>query len=195
VSLSWNASAGATQYQVLRAPGTSGGSFQQVGTTGGTSFTNTGLAANSTFRYQVTASNANGTSPPSSTVTATTQGNGTTSPPPPPPAGCQITYQANNWGGSPGFTANVTITNTGSSTISGWTVGWSYSAGQTISPPGWNATVTPSGSSVTATNAAWNGTISPSQSTSFGFNGTATSIGNNPSPTAFTLNGGSCTLG
>jgi mannan endo-1,4-beta-mannosidase len=179
VSLTWNASAGATSYQVLQAPGTAGGTFSQVGTTSGTSFTHTGLAPDTTFRYQVTASNSAGTSPPSSAVAVTTESGGGT-------GDCEVDYQASNWGGSPGFTASVTVTNSGDSTLDGWTVQWDYTAGQTVEEPGWNATVTQSGSTVTAVNAGWNGTLAPGQSASFGFNGAAASAGNNPAPTAFT---------
>lgn len=55
VSLSW---AGPTNtaciaYDVLRAPGTSGGTFTPVGTTTGLSFTNTGLTISTTYRYVV----------------------------------------------------------------------------------------------------------------------------------------------
>jgi endo-1,4-beta-xylanase len=184
VSLSWNASTGATSYQIQRAPGTSGGSFTQVGTTAATSFTNPGLSPASTFRYRVTASNPAGTSAPSNTVTATTQpgaGGG---------GGCQITYQAANWGGHPGFTATVTVTNTSSTTITAWTAGFTYTAGQDVEEPGWNATVSQNGPTVTAVNATWNGTLAPAQSTSFGFNALATAIGNNPNPTGLT-----CTTG
>jgi mannan endo-1,4-beta-mannosidase len=186
VSLSWSAAEGATSYQVQRAAGASGGTFSPVATVTSTSFTNTGLPADSTFRYQVTASNSAGTSPPSDAVTVTTQ-------PGADPGDCEIDYQANDWGGSPGFTANVTVTNTGDSAISGWTVQWDYASGQSVEEPGWNATVTQSGTTVTAVNASWNGTLAPDQSTSFGFNGQAASAGNNPAPTAFTLNGLGCT--
>jgi endo-1,4-beta-xylanase len=114
--------------------------------------------------------------------------------PPPATEDCQVTYEASNWGGSPGFTASVTVTNTGGSTISGWTAQWDYPAGQTATPPGWNATVTQSGATVTAENASWSGTLAPNQSASFGFNGTAATAGNNPSPTVFTLNGTGCAV-
>jgi endo-1,4-beta-xylanase len=115
-------------------------------------------------------------------------------PPPPPPGDCQVTYQADNWGGHPGFTATVTITNTSASTINGWTLVWDYPAGQTVDPPGWNATVSQSGATVTAVDAPWTATVNPGQSTSFGFNGLATAIGSNPPPTAFSLNGTPCTV-
>jgi hypothetical protein len=184
VSLAWNSSAGATSYQVARAPGASGGSFAPVGTTAGTSFTDAGLPPDTTFRYQVTAANAAGSSPPSAPVTATTAPGGGGG------GGCEIAYQAANWGGHPGFTATVTVTNTSGATISGWTAGFSYTAGQDVEEPGWNGTVSQSGPAVTAVNAPWNGTLGPNASTSFGFNGTATGVGNNPAPTGLTCTAG-----
>ena len=80
ISLAWTASTdnvGVTGYQILRAPGASGGTFTQVGTSTTTSFTNTGLTASTTFRYQVRAVDAAGNaSAVSNTVTAMTQGGG-----------------------------------------------------------------------------------------------------------------------
>ncbi|GAA3452527.1 cellulose binding domain-containing protein [Dactylosporangium matsuzakiense] len=105
-------------------------------------------------------------------------------------AGCRVAYSiGSSWPG--GFGANVTITNLGDA-ISSWTVVWSYSSGQTVTQA-WNATVTQSGSTVTAKNAGYNGSIATNGTASFGFNGSAT--GSNPVPTAFTLNGTSCTGG
>ncbi|MBX6766021.1 MAG: cellulose binding domain-containing protein [Actinomadura rubrobrunea] len=88
-----------------------------------------------------------------------------------------------------GFTATVTITNTGA-TINGWTLTFDLPAGQRVSQ-GWGAQWSQSGTTVTAENAPWNGTLAPGQSTSIGFNGTHT--GEDAKPTAFTLNGSSCT--
>jgi endo-1,4-beta-xylanase len=178
VSLAWNPSAGATSYQITRAPGTSGGSFTPVGTTTATTFTDPGLTPATSYRYQITATNPAGTSPPTPPVTATTAPAGG--------GGCQLAYQASNWGGHPGFTATVTITNTGSVTTTGWGAGFTYTAGQDVEEPGWNATVSQTGPTVTALNAPWNGTLAPGQSTTFGFNALATAIGNNPPPTALT---------
>jgi mannan endo-1,4-beta-mannosidase len=179
VSLTWNPSTGAGSYQIARAPGASGGSFTQVGTTTATNFTNTGLTANTTYRYQITASNPAGTSPPSNTITVTT-------PPTDTGSGCQLTYQAADWGGHPGFTTTITVTNTSTTTTTSWTAGLTYTAGQDVEEPGWNATVSQSGANVTALNAPWNGTLAPNASTSFGFNALATAIGNNPPPTNLT---------
>jgi endo-1,4-beta-xylanase len=179
VSLTWNPSTGAGSYQIARAPGASGGSFTQVGTTTATNFTNTDLTANTTYRYQITASNPAGTSPPSNTITVTT-------PPTDTGSGCQLTYQAADWGGHPGFTTTITVTNTSTTTTTSWTAGLTYTAGQDVEEPGWNATVSQSGANVTALNAPWNGTLAPNASTSFGFNALATAIGNNPPPTNLT---------
>ena len=69
-SLSWTASSGATGYKVLR-----GGN--QVGTTTGTTYTDTGLTASTSYTYTVEAYNSAGTSSAGSSVTATTAAAGT----------------------------------------------------------------------------------------------------------------------
>lgn len=103
-------------------------------------------------------------------------------------AGCQVTYTiSSQWGG--GFGASVAIKNLGDP-LSAWTLRWSFDAGQTVAQA-WNATVTQSGSTVTATNLSYNGSLSTGGSTSFGFNGSWNS--SNPAPTSFTLNGTACT--
>ena len=55
----------------------------------------------------------------------------------------------------------------------------------------WNATVSQSGSSVTAANASYDAAISPGGSVSFGFQGTW--VSNDTAPTSFRLNGTACT--
>ncbi|GLW64097.1 beta-xylanase [Actinomadura rubrobrunea] len=108
---------------------------------------------------------------------------------PEPPASCKVAYSVGSrW--DTGFTANVTITNTGDSAINGWTLVFDLPAGQRVSQ-GWGAQWSQSGTTVTAENAPWNGTLAPGESTSIGFNGTHT--GEDGRPTAFTLNGTSCT--
>jgi cellulase/cellobiase CelA1 len=87
----------------------------------------------------------------------------------------------NSWPG--GFQADVTVTNTRTTAISGWTVGWSYRNGQTISSS-WNATVSQSGAAVTAKNVSYNGSLAAGASTSFGF--TANGAGDVPSPISCT---------
>src|SRR5690348_7535344 len=71
-------------------------------------------------------------------------------------AGCAVTYTVTSqWQG--GFGASVALTNLGDP-LTGWTLTWTYGAGQTVTQA-WNATVTQSGSAVTARNVAYNGTV------------------------------------
>jgi chitodextrinase len=63
VDLSWSASSddvGVTGYRVERCQGAACTSFAQVGTPTGTSFSDTGLAANTTYRFRVRAADAAG---------------------------------------------------------------------------------------------------------------------------------------
>ncbi|PZF82865.1 cellulose-binding domain-containing protein, partial [Micromonospora endophytica] len=104
---------------------------------------------------------------------------------------CQVTYAVSGqWSG--GFQGDVTIRNTGTSAINGWTLRWSFANGQQLNQA-WNTSYTQSGTQVTATNVAYNGAISPGASVSFGF--IASWTGSNTTPTAFTLNGSPCALG
>jgi O-glycosyl hydrolase len=102
---------------------------------------------------------------------------------------CQVAYTtASQWAG--GFVANVTITNSGTSAINGWTLKFTFPGDQKITN-GWNGTATQSGENVTITNVSYNGTIAPDGNTSLGFQGTWTN--SDAVPTAFTLNGATCT--
>ncbi|MCO1597974.1 cellulose binding domain-containing protein [Micromonospora sp. RHAY321] len=124
---------------------------------------------------------------------ATVNGGGNpTTPPPttPPPSGgasCAVKYTANSWNN--GFTADVQVTNTGSSAINGWTLNYSLPSGQTVTNA-WNATVSQSGSAVTARNVGHNGSIAPGGTASFGYQGTLN--GSYSSPSSFSLNGATC---
>jgi hypothetical protein len=100
---------------------------------------------------------------------------------------CKVSYSPSSWTG--GFNANVTISNTGSNAINGWTLAFTFPGDQKITSF-WNATVTQTGESVTAVNTSSNATIPAGGSTSFGFQGTWTS--SNASPASFTLNGSAC---
>jgi len=117
-------------------------------------------------------------SPPVSTPPAT---------PPAGGAGCRVSAAVTAW--NTGLTENMTITNTGGSTVNGWSLVFTLPGGQTITN-GWNATYRPAGGQVTATNVSFNGTLAPGQSTTIGFQ--ATHSGNTATPTGFTLNGQAC---
>ncbi|MEV6301181.1 cellulose-binding domain-containing protein [Actinoplanes sp. NPDC051861] len=102
--------------------------------------------------------------------------------------GCRATYGVtSSWQG--GFTASVSVTNLGDP-ISGWTLTWAFGAGQRVTQA-WGATVTQTGSQVSAGNASWNAALPANGSASFGFNGSWS--GSNPSPATFALNGVTCT--
>ncbi|MEU4780770.1 cellulose-binding domain-containing protein [Micromonospora sp. NPDC023633] len=79
-------------------------------------------------------------------------------------------YTPNAWGN--GFTADVQVTNTESSAVNGWTLTYNLPAGQQVTSA-WNATVSQSGSTVTARNISWNGSLAPGGTASFGLSGHA----------------------
>jgi endoglucanase len=112
---------------------------------------------------------------------------GTTPTPTATPSGTRASVHyavTSQWSG--GFGATVTITNTGSATINGWTLKFSFPSGQTITQL-WNGSYTQSGSAVSVTNLSYNGSIAPGANVSFGFNGSWS--GSNTNPSSFTLNG------
>jgi len=174
-SLSWSQSTdnvGVAGYRVYR-------NGVQVGTTAGTTFTDTGLSASTRYTYTVAAFDAAGNvSAQSSGMTATTSAGSAGG------GGCTATYAVTSqW--STGFTAGVTVANTGSTTSTGWKVTWTWGGGQQITNA-WNGVESHSGQSESVTNAGYNGAIAPGGNTTFGFQ--ANSSGSNPAPTL------SCTL-
>ncbi|MET9254473.1 glycoside hydrolase family 18 chitinase [Streptomyces sp. NPDC003717] len=89
-----------------------------------------------------------------------------------------------DWGS--GFEGKWTVKNTGTTSLSSWTVEWDYPSGTKVTSA-WDATVTNSGNHWIAKNLGWNGTLAPGASISFGFNGSGTG-----SPSGCSVNGGSC---
>ncbi|WP_248960817.1 lytic polysaccharide monooxygenase [Sphaerisporangium perillae] len=81
--------------------------------------------------------------------------------------GCAATFKATGtWDN--GYQGEVTVKNSGSSAISGWTVKWTLPSGSSISNL-WNGTYTLSGSAITVKNAAYNGSLAGNASTTFGY--------------------------
>ena len=105
---------------------------------------------------------------------------------------CSATYSVpTDWGA--GFTAQLTVTNTGTTALTGWTVTYSYTQGQTLQN-GWNGTWSQSGGNVTVANASYNGNLAPGASaTGISANFSETSQGNNHSITATCTPAGSTT--
>jgi glucuronoarabinoxylan endo-1,4-beta-xylanase len=147
-------------------------SGSSTGTTTTTTTTTTAAATTTTT--------TTGRTTTTTTVTTTPNSGGT---------GARVTYTINAW--NTGFTASISITNTGSTPIDGWALGFTLPSGQALTS-GWNASFSTSGGAVTARNASYNGVIAPGATVDLGFQGTHT--GNTAEPTAFTLNGIPCTV-
>ncbi|MCJ0871554.1 glycoside hydrolase family 18 chitinase [Streptomyces sp. AP-93] len=100
-------------------------------------------------------------------------------------ASATATYtKVSDWGS--GFEGKWTVKNTGTTTLSSWTVEWDYPAGTAVTSA-WDATVTSSGTHWTGKNVGWNGTLAPGATVSFGFNGTGSGA-----PSGCKINGGTC---
>jgi endoglucanase len=84
--------------------------------------------------------------------------------------GCSATYSTESqWSG--GFVAQVTVNDTGTTALTGWTVTFSFGGDQAVTSS-WNTSLTQSLEYVTASNLSYNGAVAAGSSTSFGFQGT-----------------------
>jgi endoglucanase len=191
INLSWTAVTPPTNctissYTVFRST-TSGftpSSNNQIATvTSGTTFSDTGLTASTTYYYKVEAVDAAGSSAASAQASATTSAS---------TGGfaCHIAYSVTNqWPG--GFQAAITINNTGTTGITNWTLTWSFANSQTITQL-WNGTESQSGANVTVTNLSYNGTIAAGGNyNGMGFTGTWNNT-TNAVPASFAINGTTC---
>ncbi|GIJ14625.1 chitinase [Micromonospora gifhornensis] len=95
--------------------------------------------------------------------------------------------KTSDWG--TGWEGKYTITNGGTATVNGWSLGFDLPAGTTVGTY-WDALLTSSGQRHTFTNRSWNGTIAPGASVSFGFLGSGSGV-----PSKCRLNGAACTGG
>ncbi|MDX3582378.1 GDSL-type esterase/lipase family protein [Streptomyces europaeiscabiei] len=95
---------------------------------------------------------------------------------------CGAAFRAGNvWQG--GYQGEVTVTNTSTSTVSGWTVTVLPADGARLTQV-WNGTsTTAADGTVTVTNASWNGTLAPGASATFGFVATTSTTAGTPSAT------------
>jgi hypothetical protein len=167
LTLSWTASSGTvSNYQIERATGATSTTFTQVGTPSTTTFNDSGLAANTTYRYRVRATNSAGTSAYSGIVNVTTAAGGGGS------GSC--TYHVDGW--DVGYVAYVTVNGPQSS----WSIPFTLGANNTITNS-WNVTISGTGTSRTGSNTSYNGTIAAGQSVQWGFQASRPSGG--PSPT------------
>ena len=183
INLGWKASAtGGVTYSIYQGTSSGAATTLLASSVSGLSYSVTGLTASSTYFYVVKAvTPAGGVSAASNQATATTQvaAAGT----------CHVAYtDQNDWGS--GFTGAVSITNTGTTALSSWTLTWSFAGNQQLNQS-WNANYTQSGGSVTLTSMSYNGAIAAGATASgIGFN--ANYSGTNAAPTVFYLNGVRC---
>jgi hypothetical protein len=102
---------------------------------------------------------------------------------------CHVTYTLNSsWPG--GFTAQVTISNTGSTTINGWSLTFTFPGDEKITS-NFNGGFAQTGENATLTNASYNAAIAAGASITDGFQGSWSS--SVASPTSFAINGTTCT--
>lgn len=112
----------------------------------------------------------------------------TPTPTPVPTQGCDVAAtKSSDWGS--GFTLTLTITNTGSRTVDGWRLTWTFDGDQRITNV-WGATAYQNFQSVRLTNLSSNGTIESGQSVTAGVN--VSYRFSNDIPTKFALNGITC---
>lgn len=165
-TLTWTAStdsggSGLAGYNIYREQGDTDPLIAQSTTN---STTLTGLTPNTQYEVYVRARDGAGNlSSPSSTVTFTTEEDDGG-----PGDGCTATGTVQTQWGNGYVIEPVTVTNTGSSAISGWTVTFTLPSGHSI-VGSWNASFSVSGQTVTARNMDYNGNLGPNGSTSFGF--------------------------
>jgi hypothetical protein len=144
-------------------------------------FPHKNLQPSTTYYYIVRAADLAGESGNSNEASAITQQGSSST--------CHVTYaNQNDWG--TGFSAAISIQNTGSSQINGWNLTWTWSGSQQITQS-WNANFSQQSNNASLTNAAWNGIINPGQIlTGIGFNANYRRQNNNP--TTFYVNGNLC---
>jgi len=142
----------------------------------------TGVAASS-YILTAKAYDSGGASTVSSPAGITVNAPGT------PVIACRVQYTMNQW--DTGFSVGITLTNTGSTAITGWTLTFSFSGNQQITQI-WNGVLTQTGANVSIKDAGYNATIAAGNFTGLGFNGSYSGVNN--SPTIFFLNNQACTL-
>ena len=184
INLAWAASpTGGVTYNVYSstASGFTPSAANRIATgVTATAYSHTGLAPSTAHYYLVTAQNSAGESAISNPAGATTLASG---------AACQVVYTVTTqW--DVGFGTAITIKNTGSTPINGWTLTWKWPGNQRITQA-WNSSYAQNGKNASLTNLGWNPTIAPGGTLSgMGFN--ASYSGTNAAPTAFYVNGTLC---
>ncbi|MDH2429539.1 PQQ-dependent sugar dehydrogenase [Sphaerisporangium sp. TRM90804] len=103
---------------------------------------------------------------------------------------CRVKVVTQGWGR--GMTVDLTITNTGTAPVDGWTLTFTLALGQTVTSD-WNTDLTQGSNVVTASNATHNGAIAPGASVTMGY--LVSHTGDAALPSMFALNGDTCSIG
>jgi hypothetical protein len=178
-TISWPASGTGLKYEVYRQVGATS---EELGETTGTSLTVGNLNPGTRYTVNVLARDGAGAvswSSPPLTFTTTAPASST----------CSVRYtDTNDWAN--GFVGSIDVTNTGTATLNGWTLAYSWPTALQQVSSGWNATWTQTGTNVVVTNGS---TLAPGATVTVGF--VAGYTGPNVPPIAFTLNGTVCAGG
>jgi endoglucanase len=181
-TLSWAAATdnvGVSGYDIVRV---SGGTETQAASSTSTRVTVSGLSANTAYTFAVYARDAAGNRSARSATVAVTTGPGDAA------GTCSVAYRSvGDWGS--GFQGEISVRNTGTTALDGWTLGFSFANGQTIDNM-WGGTPTQNGGTVSVTPASYTRTIPAGGTITLGF--TASRGTTNTAPTAFTLDGTTC---
>jgi hypothetical protein len=182
-TLSWPASSGGavTRYEIYRQFGTDS---ELLGESTSTSVTLNNLVPGTGYTFNVLATDQSGRlSQPSLPVTFTTGS--------PANSTCSVSYLVTQGWGS-GFIGNISVTNTGPSSIDGWTLTFTFPASSESVSSGWNGNWTENGPNVHVTNLDWDGTLAPSAGNTVDIGFVGSNNGAYPSPASFSLNGTPC---
>ncbi len=103
---------------------------------------------------------------------------------------CRVDRTVRTWG--TGTTVDLTVTNTGSTPVNGWTLEFPLALGQVVTSD-WNTDLTQGSNTVTANDATHNATIAPGASITLGY--LAQHSGDSSAPPRFMLNEDACAVG
>jgi glucuronoarabinoxylan endo-1,4-beta-xylanase len=177
---------GSVTFTATGMPGGVTAAFSPASSTSSSVLTLTASSTATTGAFTITVTGASGSTMATTTFTLSVT-SGTS-------GGCAVTYTISPQSSST-FGANLIIKNNGTTTLTGWSLTWSFANGQTIASS-WNGTVSQSGANVTVSEQSgqsWENIPAGGSYSGFGFNGTWNGT-TNAKPANFALNGTACTI-
>jgi glucuronoarabinoxylan endo-1,4-beta-xylanase len=183
-----NGFSGSATFTATGLPSGVTASFSPTSSATSSVLTLTASSTATTGPFTVTITGASGSTTASTTLTLNVSPAATSG------SSCTVDYTISPQNSSQ-FGGAITIKNGGSTTLSNWTLTWSFANGQTIAQS-WNGAESQSGANVTVTQQAgqtWENIPAGGSYAGFGFNGTWNGA-TNAIPSAFSLNGTPCTV-